>query len=244
MAQRIAILVPWRDSGDARRAYLWKYVRTWLGQYRQDMTNWCFAAAPGPLEGPFNRGAAINQASDLVNDDWDIAVVHDADTICNPNAVRAAVWKIQNHGVGVVFPYETYTYLSQWSTDRIIKYGDIGFISPEIHPVEGVRTTVRYHHVSGAVVVSRRAWEQVGGFIELEGWGAEDQIMHWLFKTFAVPPTWMRGGAYHLWHPANRNDPNDPHDQINHNILADVMALAPAPDQLRDYLREGGHPIP
>ena len=46
MAQRIAILVPWRDSGDARRKYLWRYVQTHFGQYKQEMTNWKMAAWP------------------------------------------------------------------------------------------------------------------------------------------------------------------------------------------------------
>ena len=243
MAQRIAVLIPWRATGDARREYLWKFVKTkWIPQYRLNIADLDVWSAPGPLKGPFNRGAAINEASRVI-EPWDIAVIHDADTICSPKSIQAAVWKVRNFGVDVVFPYETYTYLDQWSSDRIIKYGDMGFISPEIHPTQGTRTTVRYHHRSGVMVVSRKAWEAVGGFIELDGWGAEDEIMHWLFKTFATEPVWMKGGAYHLWHPAPRNNGSE-HDRTNHQILADVMSLAPIPDQLRMYLRDGGHWVP
>jgi len=239
---KVVTLVPWRGCGDARRDYLWKFVKTrWIPKYSGEQSDWDWWSAPGPLDGPFNRGAAINEAARLF-DDWEVAVIHDADTICSPDMIRAAVWRIQNHKAGVIFPYETYTYLDQWSSDRIIQYGDMGFLSPEVHPVEGVRTTVRHHHVSGAMVVSRAAWDAVGGFIELPGWGAEDYIMYWLFKTFATEPVWMKGGAYHLWHPASRND-GSVEQVTNAQILADVMSLAPVPDQLRDYLREGGHPI-
>jgi hypothetical protein len=205
-------------------------------------------------EGPFNRGAAINDAARKADADvarwcgdgetWRVAVVHDADTIAAPHVVDHAVGRILLNEAEVVYPYETYTYLDNYSSGQV-QYRKRGpwFLSPEIHPTQGVRTTVRHHHVSGAMVVSRSAWEAVGGFIELEGWGAEDEIMHWLFKTFATPPIWLKGGAYHLFHPANRNS-GDENDQANHQILADVMSLAPVPDQLRDYLRDGGHHVP
>jgi hypothetical protein len=239
----VVILIPWRPTGNARREYLWKFVKTkWIPQYQPEMNYWDIWSAPGPLDGPFNRGAAINEAAKIV-DDWDVAIIHDADTICSPMAIQAAVFRVRNHGSGVVYPFETYTYLDQWSSDRIVKYGQMGLISPERHPTEGFRTTVRHHHVSGAMVVSRSAWDKVGGFIELSGWGAEDEIMHWLFKTFATEPVWMKGGAYHLYHPAARND-GSVEQTTNHQILADVMSLAPAPDQLRDYLKDGGHDIP
>jgi len=234
---KVAVIVPWRPS-EPRRATLWAFVRDWLRRYHGA---WPVHTAPGP-DGPFNRGAALNQAA--AKTDADILVIHDADTICDPLQLSRAVTWVNNYG-GICYPYETYTYLDQPSTDWIRSHPTgTWFVSPEVHHTQGFRTTVRHKHVSGAVVVSRQALAAVGGFIELQGWGAEDMIMHTLFETFVAGANWMQGGAYHLWHPAIRNDPNDASQIANHQILADVMSLSPVPDQLRSYLRQGGHPIP
>jgi hypothetical protein len=236
---KVKVLVPYRSDG-GRRDELWGFVESWLGNAHP---GWPVVMGHSPL-GPFNRGAAINVASEHAGD-WEIAIIHDADTLTSPWQLRRAVQHIDRGHFSVVYPFETYTYLDKWSTQTLLDgHGYVStkehwFLSPE-DDGQNFRTTVRHHHVSGAVVVSRAAWEAVGGFIELEGWGAEDQIMHHLFKTFAdKEPFWSYGGAYHLWHPANRGGA-----VTNHRILSDVMALTAVPDQLRQYLRDGGHPIP
>jgi len=236
---KVKVLVPYRgDSG--RRDRLWRFVGSWLNKAH---SGWPIVVGSSP-EGPFNRGAAVNDAARKAGD-WDIAIIHDGDTLINPWMLRRAVQEIDRDHFSVVYPFETYTYLDEWSTNSIITgHGytstkEWWFLSPE-DDGQNFRTTVRHHHVSGAVVVSREAWEAVGGFIELEGWGAEDQIMHHLFKTFTRrDPFWAFGGAYHLWHPSNRGGA-----VTNHRILSEVMALTAVPDQLRQYLKEGGHPIP
>jgi len=123
---KVAVIVPWRPS-EPRRATLWAFVRDWLRRYHGA---WPVHTAPGP-DGPFNRGAALNQAA--AKTDADILVIHDADTICDPLQLSRAVTWVNNYG-GICYPYETYTYLDQPSTDWIRSHPTgTWFVSPEVH---------------------------------------------------------------------------------------------------------------
>ena len=247
MGVRPVFLMPWR-GGDPWREQLFSFVRGYLREhfFWEDVF---LGESPG---GPFNRGAAINDAARKAGD-WDVAVVLDADTIFDPWLLKVAICNTENPFRGCIFPFSTYMYLDDYSTKRLIEkqYArgeeQWAFLAPEYIQDDigdGFRRTVRWHHASGVQVVHRKAYEAVGGFVELQGWGAEDEIMRVLFETFTPGVKWQSGGAYHLWHPAARNDPNDEDANQNHQILADVLALSVVPDQLKEYLQYGGHPIP
>jgi hypothetical protein len=237
------ILVPWRSDGkDGRREKLYAHVQKWLiAAYPQ----WPICEGQSP-EGPFNRGAAINDASrradELAEDKWEIAIIHDSDTVADPNVVWRAVERAQETG-GTVYPYSTYTYCDRASTNKLLE-GSSWFVAPEHHQ-DGFTRSVRYHHVSGIQVIHRDAYEAIGGYVELcAGWGAEDQIVNVMLNTYSQPPEWLEGGAFHLWHPAKRNDPNDELSEANHQTLAEVSVLAGRPMELRDFLAKGGHVVP
>lgn len=237
---RTVILVPYRSDNGGRRDELYGFVDKWLRHYHHRYTIY-LGESP---DGPFNRGAAINDAARAAGE-WDFAIVHDADTLIHPPNLQRSVSHVVQHPSRIVYPFSSYIYCDEQSSTYILSHPESPwFICPESHSSEGFRTTVRHHHVSGAMVMSRAAYEAVGGFIELEGWGAEDLIMHALFTTFVGDAHWVDGGAYHLWHPAKRNDPEDKNNVANHDILADVLAMSVIPDQLKKYLQDGGHPIP
>jgi hypothetical protein len=244
---RVVFLVPYRQASEWRDK-LWDYTHAWI---RNGFRHRIYTGA-GP-DGPFNRGAAINEAARKAGK-WDLAVITDSDNIMDPWMLKLAIGKLKSAqaegGVGCIYPFSTYMYLDEFSTRRILDWSHMmdddmkwAFLAPEHHK-DGFRRSVRYHHASGIQIVTREAYEAVGGFIELQGWGAEDEIMRILFEKFGGGVRWQSGGAYHLWHPANRNNPDDPYDVANHKVLADVSALVVVPDQLKEYLRNGGHPIP
>lgn len=236
----VSIIVPYRSDG-GRRDELWEFTQEWLAT---NHPTWQVTEGESP-DGPFSRGAAINDAAQraILHENPEVLVIHDADTLCNPLQLLRAT----DHAYaskGVCYPYEVYTYLDEYSSNQLMA-NEWGwrFVAPERHPQHCYQTTVRWHHVSGAMAVSREAWEKVGGFVALEGWGAEDLIMHTLFKTFGGPVEWLRGSAYHLYHSANRNS-GDEYDMRNHGILSIVQALSYTPEKLREWLQEGDHPIP
>lgn len=237
---KVACVMPWR-AGDYRREELQDFVVGWILKHH----HWGVHFGTSP-DGPFNRGAAINFGA-LGAEDWDILIVHDADNICDPHVLRDAINHAHITGQ-VTYPYKTYTYLDKESSTRIM-YGDMWFLSPEVHPTQVFRTTVRHKHYSGIQVIPRSAYEAVGGFIELEGWGAEDAIMDILFTLFAAGSHWLLGGAYHLWHPANRNDPKDIHNVSNHEVLSKLkrsmeMNRVDPQQAARITLSRFGHHIP
>ena len=81
----VVILVPYR-AGVGDRDRLWEFARTW---WENDHPDWPIIEGHHNA-GPFNRAAAINLAAEQA-DDWDVAVIIDADILCDPHAVRAAV---------------------------------------------------------------------------------------------------------------------------------------------------------
>lgn len=229
---RVVILTPYRSDDGGRRDELWHFTRSWLNRHHP----WEIYEGKSP-DGPFNRGAAINEAARQA-DDWDVAVISDGDNIADPGTVERAV--AHAHGIGgCVFPFETYLYLNEFTSNRLMSAGNC-FVSP----IEKWWGVMRGHH-SGIQAISRIAYDRVGGFPELEGWGYEDSIMSLMLKAFAGGLTHLDGSAFHLYHGESNGDPGREHyGAINRRILADVMALSVVPDQLRTYLREGGHPIP
>lgn len=236
---KTVILVPWRSDDGGRRDTLWAHVQKWLIALHPQ---WPIVCGESP-KGPFSRGAAINDAARKADEDgsWEIAVIHDADNVCDAGQLVRAVTTVEE-SYGTCFPFSTYTYLDRVSSNRLME-GKSWFVAPE-RMGDGFLRTVRYKHTSGIQVMHREAYDKIGGFPELEGWGAEDQIVNILLSTYDQDPSWLEGGAYHLWHAAKRNDPTDELQNANHDILAEVAALAGRPMEMRDYLREGGHIVP
>jgi hypothetical protein len=224
---RVVILVPYRSDG-GRRDDLWFFTRMWLGNHH----TWEIFEGESP-EGPFNRGAAINDAARKAGD-WDVAVVHDADNISDPDTLERAVRRA-HETKGCVFPFSTYVYLDEYSTDRLMAE-DNWFVCPD-----RVRWGLISEHFSGIQAIARTAYDQVGGFPELDGWGHEDGIMATLLRAFTNGIDHLEGGAYHLYHGGHKDSQRKIYGEINRQVLADVMALSVVPDQLRAYLRAGGH---
>lgn len=230
---KTVILIPYRSDHGGRRDELATFTEAWLEKHHPEWEMY-FGASP---DGPFNRGSAVNNAAQDAYR-WDVAIVSDADNICDPITLRAAV-ELADETKGCVFPYDTYFYLDEYSSNRLIA-GESWFVSP-IRKAWGINL----NHHSGIQAISRTAYDQVGGFPEMEGWGYEDSVMAEMLKAFTSGLQHLRGSAYHLYHGDSDSNPDRAiYGPANRQILADVMALSVVPDQLRDYFRKAGHPLP
>ncbi len=231
---RAVFLIPYRGDG-GRRDELWAFVENWLRLYHGE---WPIILGLQD-EGPFNRGAARNNAARVsFVYDPDVYIFHDADTICDPGMLRQAVARAYETR-GCVYPFDTYIYLDEFSTDRLMNQNN-WFVCPErrLNP-DGTMCFdgVIRRHSGGVQVLAREAYDAIGGYLELDGWGHEDFATRILIETFVESPIeYLDGGAYHLWHPGVRTF-------TNYQILGDILALSMVPDQLKAYLRDGGHPI-
>lgn len=174
-----AILIPWRSDDGGRRDKLYAHVQKWLLNLHPQWTQQEGVSD----DGPFNRGQAINNAADEAGD-WEVAIIHDADNVCDAETLERAVERVKATG-GTVYPYSTYLYLDRPSTNRLLD-GKGWFIAPE-YLGDGFTRTVRHNHVSGIQVMHRDAYEAIGGYIEMcvdeqteiftrEGWKRHEDL--------------------------------------------------------------------
>jgi hypothetical protein len=201
---RTVILVPYRPDG-GRRDALWKFTRAWLEEHHPTDPIY-IGKSP---DGPFNRSAAINDASRQAGD-WDVAVICDSDTVVPPGQYAEAVRKANDTGL-LVSALTKVVELTKDSTDQLLAGADV-----DISTLKKVKTRTKDDMTQSSVLaVPRDLWDAVGGFDEqFCGWGCEDNAF-WLAATVLggkgptrVPndaphsgrPVRIDGPAFHLWH--------------------------------------------
>lgn len=210
---RVVILVPWR-GGDDRREWCWDIVQPYLYEL-----GWPLFLGDRP--GPWSRSAAINEAARAAGR-WDVALIADADTIPDLEAVRrAAVW-VADTG-GAARPHYGRWMLNQQQSLTAAQRGP--------HAVGARQFTIG----GGLLVVARETWELVGGFDEsFTGWGREDSEFN-LRVLRASRWDLLPGEAWHLWHTPDRLNPNNEriYRELRSQYAADVKRW-PAANVLRD----------
>jgi hypothetical protein len=146
-------------------------------------------------DGLFNRSAAVNRAAGLAGE-WDVAVIIDADVICDAERVKQAVELA--HRTGQARP-----------SARRPEGPDPAGSRPGHGRVRRALGPLRAH-----VYDRERAWclassschagcgTTVGGFDEeFRGWGYEDTAFAAAAETFGVASIRMPGEVWHFWHP-------------------------------------------
>jgi hypothetical protein len=186
---KVAILVPYR-AGVKDRDELWEFARSW---WTNDHPEWSIVEGHHNA-GPFNRSAAINRAAEEAGD-WDVAVVIDADILCDPHAVRAAV-EVAAATDAMVLAGDERVMLTKQGTRKILD----GYRGN--WRVRGVQERVYTDGCSCCVVVSRKLWDATGGFDPLfVGWGFEDIAFRVTAETLAEKPMVKLSAAmFHLFH--------------------------------------------
>lgn len=177
----IPICVPYRGDG-GHRDQSWAFVREWWTSLEIG------PVITGDVDGPFNRAAARNAAAHIAGS-WDVAIFGDADTFMpDPAPIRRAIEGVDGR---VVLPHDRYAALTSYGTRQLLR---------------GRRWQrhVKYEREDvplGIVVVSRQAWETVGGFDErFTSWGGEDVAFRSASTTLSAVAR-IPGTLVHLWHP-------------------------------------------
>lgn len=184
---RTVMLVPHRaDHG--WRDQLAQFTRT---RWQVEHPDIPYFSASGPIDGPFNRSAAINDAA-AVAGPWDVAVIGDSDSFTNIRQVLDAVGAARRM-MGLVIAHDHWRRLSHAGTRRIV----VGGAEPSSQDVEfDLHLTV-----SSMIAVHRELWEAVRGFDPgFEGWGMEDIAFHAACDRLGVVLR-VQGPVWHLWHP-------------------------------------------
>jgi hypothetical protein len=194
----VRFLVPWR-SDDEYRDKLWDFTRD---RWERDFPDIPIVVGSSP-KGAFNRSAAINDAA---QGDWDIAIVLDADVMCEPDQVRRAMVTAATTG-HLTFAFSEYRGLTPHMTAKVLseappqnRWGpEPQWQSPEVWN-KGVRFRSQVHE-SSVVVVRRDLWDTLGGFDErFVGWGQEDVAFAHAARVIGGHQIRIGGPVWHLWH--------------------------------------------
>jgi len=181
MTNKSVTLVPYRRMDDYR-AFLWDCTRHALNKLGMPLTI-------GTCEGEWSRASAINNAAQKAND-WEIALIADADTIPDPGSIRRAISWVRDTR-GVARPHDQRFMLSSEGTEIFLRQGPNALSSQHIG---------KTHIGGGLLVVHREAWDKLGGYgEEYVGYGREDShfnIRALVQSQFDRVP----GKCWHLWH--------------------------------------------
>lgn len=186
------VLVPWRP-GSPIREQNWEWTRPHL-------LSLGYPLFLGDVPGPWARAAACNEAARRAGD-WGVAVIADADTIPEPDAIARAV-VLAEETRGAIRPHDRLWNLNRAQSRIVGRRG-----------TRAIRLTERSPKLlgGGLLIVSRAAWEKVGGYDErFVGWGHEDSALH---TSLLAEAHWDRieGQAWHLWHPRDALDTPERH---------------------------------
>lgn len=195
---KVAILAPYR-SGPEDRARLWDFAKT---RWQNDHPDWPITEAPGPVAGPFNRAAAINEAAEKAGK-WDVALIVDTDTLCDPDAARTAV-KLATTTAAIVVAGDERIMLSKTGTRKVLGgYRGSWSVGEMVE-----RVYAGGKECSAVVAVSRKLWDQVGGFDPLfVGWGFEDVAFRIACETLSGQHmVKLSSELFHLWHTTSHEN--------------------------------------
>lgn len=191
----VVILVPRREGIEDRDA-LWAFARKWWeGSHR----TWRIVEGHHRF-GPFNRSAAINSAA-MEAGEWDVAVIIDADVLCEANAIRDAV-DIAAATDRMVLGYHERIMLTQLGTMKVMD----GYKGNWKNPAYIGK--VHLDACSSAVIVSRKLFDLAHGFDErFNGWGWEDVAFRVTCETMSgARMLQVASTCWHLHHTTSHEN--------------------------------------
>lgn len=190
-AARLAVVIPWRDSGDPQRRANYTYVTSY---YLSLDIGPVIVVGDGNRAGPFNRSAAYNRGAAQFTAGTYLWV--EADTLIPARQILAAV-QLAGEAPGIVIPFTERHELDPTQTLQVFDDAANPFAMTGAADVFRSRTSI-----GQAGVTSRDTLDLIGGRWDegFSGWGFDDDAMHHIFATLAGPPRWVDGKGIHLYH--------------------------------------------
>lgn len=179
----VAVVVPWRDTGDGHRADAWSHIqRRWRSTY----PDWELIEGRPP-DGPWCKGLAV--ADGLARTSAGIIIAADADVWCDHTHLAVAAVA---DGARWAVPHWWVHRLDPDATGAVLAGG----------PLDGRLDRPRYVGFAGGgiTVIDRSLLEAVPIDPRFTGWGQEDQAANYAWTTLGGDPWRGTGDLWHLWH--------------------------------------------
>jgi hypothetical protein len=187
----VVILVPF-TSQEESRILLWKHVKSWL----QKTLDYPIVQGKHAFQDAslFNISIARNDAAQRAGDDWDVAIIHDADTILNPQQIKDGVRAAYETGA-VTYPFTERYELDHLGTKMLLKDENSNW---QAH----LQKYTRNQPLGGCMIVRRDMWDLVRGFDSgFVGWGHEDgAFANACYVLSGKPVLRLPGKSLHLEH--------------------------------------------
>lgn len=211
---RVVLLVPF-SSKDPSRIKIWNHTHSWL---KQTLNYPLYIGEHFPKDfSKYNLSLARNLAAQKAGD-WDVAVIHDADTVINPKHIKAGVKTALETGA------VTYPYTQRWELDFT---GTKMLLENEHSDWQSHMTKhTRNQPLGGCIIVRRDLWDLVRGFdTGFVGWGHEDGAFAIACEVLSGKKLRrITGNSLHLEHvfaPAKK--PDNPIYQANKRRIKSYM---------------------
>ena len=182
----VAVVVPYRPGPGREGPFM--HVTTRL---RADGWPVLIADADGDA---WCKADAVAHALDVPMHPDDVVVVHDADVVAEPHALRWAIDAVEEHGRWAI-PYRNVERLAEKDTGVLLETGALAE-SPQLTrwPYLGMAG-------GGIVVLHRDTYDDTPLDRRFVGWGDEDQAWGWALATLHGTPHRHDAPLTHLWHP-------------------------------------------
>lgn len=180
----LSVVIPWRPTPSRLPAF--DYVAAW---YERELPGSRIVTVDTD-DVPFNLARCRNVGVAGVDDADEVLVISDADTLPDPEPLRAAIAAAATSG-RVHLPYTEYRWLGAAGTAQLLAGAPAEDCAYEI--VHGAR--------SGVYVTTPATWRSHGGQDErFRGWGFEDAAWWIAHETLLGEPVRHPGRVYALHH--------------------------------------------
>ncbi len=217
----VVLLVPF-SSEDPSRLRIWQHVKKWLTT-TLDYPMYIGEQFPR-IPAEYNLSLARNLAAQSAGS-WDVAVIHDADTIHNPQQIKDGVAAALETGA-VTYPYTERLELDLDGTNMLLEDETSDWQSH-------ITKYTRNQPLGGCIIVRRDLWKLVRGFDSgFVGWGHEDGAFAMACQFLSgKKPQRVDGKSLHLEHTfAVAKNENNPLYKANRARIDKYMSSTKQPD--------------
>lgn len=216
----LSVIVPYRPDG-GHRDRSWEWVRSrWEALLpRADIVIGTDDGGSSP--GEFNHPLAINRA--VADSVGDVLLIADADTAFDPLWVERANLLVEYGEAPWIMPMY-YDKLTERFSSWVLEQDPRLIIEPTADDIDWRGSNVSW---AGLIMVSRTAFNFVGGYDErFAWWGADDVAFGLTMDALIGRHLRLKGSAFHLWHPQPASDTQHPHSAAQNRLVEKYKAAA------------------